>query len=820
MFDVKTSTVTFLFAEVGDSISSRENRLTGMYEALACRDRILRKAVEDNGGSVHRSLDETFYAAFTSVKQALEAAVTAQRGLSAKRNGHTGEQVKMALHTGVVGERGGDYFGPSVDRVARLLSAARNGQVLVSAATSELVRDTSGFSELGAELRDLGEHELEDPGVSERIFQLVVPELLEVAPPIPPGSSFDERYEPKQLIGDGGMAAVYLAHDRELDRDVAFKKLRQQYAHDEDVVERFEREAKSAASLSHPNIVSVYDRGKTGDGSYYIVMEHVPGGNLKERILEEGPLPPDEAAAIALQVARALRAAHKGGVVHRDVKPQNVLLTESGEAKVADFGIARAVAASTATKTGFVVGTAHYLSPEQALGHPATARSDLYSLGVVLYEMLTGELPHDAETQVGIVMKHVSGRLLRPRDVNPEVPEELDAVVARLLARDPEDRYRDADELIEDLERARRGETPAFIGARHQDTSAATSPLEAREDDENGRRRYWIPSALVLFIVLLGGTAYALVPDPAPEAVVPHLAGASSMEEAREMAGDRFEVVEGSSVESTEAVGTIVAQSPYAGEMAEEGSEISVDVVGTRIADVPDVQGKTREEAERILKEAGFEVEVKTAKSSAEDENLVTGQSPRGDAGETARVGSAVAITVGEGLPNVEVPSITDHALSGTEQILEEAGLKLGSQMEVPNDRVPVAHIVEQHPAAGMKVEAGSAVDVVVSSGPQQPPAPKAEDATQSVGSNAPAAKAPASATPASAAPASAAPASAAPASAAPATAAPALAAPGLAADDEDEFEDEFEGEFDDGDDSGFDDSGSDDSGHGGSGRH
>ena len=174
--------------------------------------------------------------------------------------------------------------------------------------------------------------------------------------------------------------------------------------------------------------------------------------------------------------------------------------------------------------------------------------------------------------------------------MNPEVPEELDAVAARLLARDPEDRYRDADELIEDLERARRGETPAFIGARHQDTSAATA-LEAREDDENGRRRYWIPSALVLFLVFLGGTAYALVPDPAPEAVVPHLAGASSIEEAREMAGDRFEVVEGSRVEGTEE-GTIVAQSPYAGEMAEEGSEISVDVVGTRIADVPDVQGK------------------------------------------------------------------------------------------------------------------------------------------------------------------------------------------------------------------------------------
>src|SRR5215212_6143120 len=811
MIDAPTSTVTFLFAGAGDSISPRENSTKWARDALVSHHQILRKAVEDNGGSVCGTPEETFCAVFATVKQGVEAAVAAQRGLPAERNGHAGGRVRMVLHTEVAENRDGNHFEPPVDRAARLLSVGRGGQVLLSANTYELVRDTLNISELGAELRDLGEHPLENTRGSEQIFQLVVPDLSEVDSPRPPYLSSDARYISKRLIGIGGMAEVYLAHDRELDRDVALKKLRQQYAHDEDVVERFEREAKSAASLSHPNIVSVYDRGKTGDGSYYIVMEHVPGGNLKERILEEGPLPPDEAAAIALQVARALRAAHKGGVVHRDVKPQNVLLTESGEAKVADFGIARAVAASTATKTGFVVGTAHYLSPEQALGHPATVRSDLYSLGVVLYEMLTGELPHDAETQVGIVMKHVSGRLLRPRDMNPDVPEELDAVAARLLARDPEDRYRDADELIEDLERARRGETPAFIGARHQDTSAATTPLEAREDDENGRRRYWIPLALVLFLVLLGGTAYALVPDPAPEAMVPHLAGASSIEEAREMAGDRFEVVEGSRVESTEAVGTVVAQSPYAGEMAEEGSEISVDVVGIRIADVPDVQGKTREEAERILKEEGFEVEVKTARSSAEDENLVTGQNPRGDPGETARVGSAVAITVGEGPPNVEVPSITDLAVSETEQVLKEAGLKLGSQMEVPNDRVPVAHIVEQHPAAGMKGESGSAVDVVVSSGPQQPPAPKAEDAGQTIGSNAPAAKGHVSATPASAAPASAAPASAAPASAAPAS-----VAPGLAADDEGEFENEFEH----GDDGSFDDSGSDNSGHGGSGRH
>ena len=227
-----------------------------------------------------------------------------------------------------------------------------------------------------------------------------------------------------------------------------------------------------------------------------------------------------------------------------------------------------------------------------------------------------------------------------------------------------------------------------------------------------GRRRYWIPSALVLFLVLLGGSAYALVPDPAPEAVVPHLAGASSIEEAREMAGDRFEVVEGSRVEGTEAVGTIVAQSPYAGEMAEEGSEISVDVVGIRIADVPDVQGKRARRPSESSR-GGF-------RGRGQDRKEFRGRREPGNRAESAwrrrqdRQGRLGRRDHGRrGTPNVEVPSITDHALSGTEQILEEAGLKLGSQMEVPNDRVPVGHIVEQHPAAGMKMEPGSAVDVV-----------------------------------------------------------------------------------------------------------
>src|SRR5918995_4805339 len=662
MASAPTETVTFLFADIEGSTSLGKRSPIQMKDALARYDQILHRAVEDNGGHVFNTLDHTFCAAFATVWRALEAAVTAQRALFGEGwDERTKARVRIALHTGVAEERDGDYFGPPFNQVARLLSIGHGGQVLVSAVTYGLARDASGFSRLEAELRDLGEHRLKDSPLSERIFQLIVPALPSDFPPLKTLDTRSvERYGLQKRIGSGGMAEVYLAHDRELDRDVAFKRLREQYAQDEEVVERFEREAKSAASLDHQNIAAVYDRGNTEDGSYYIVMELVSGGNLKDRILKDGPLPASKTAELGLQVAQALQTAHEQGVIHRDIKPQNILLTESGQAKVTDFGIARAAAASTVTKSGFVLGTAHYLSPEQALGHPASPRSDLYSLGVVLYEMLTGELPHDAETQVGIVMKHVSGRLLPPKDVNPDVPEELDAVVARLLARDPEDRYRDADELIEDLERVQRGESPAVAATQRleqQPPSAVTAPPKASRDD-NRRSWRWVPLPLILLLLaLLGGTAYAFGPwRTAPEAVVPHLAGADSIEEARELAGDRFEVVEGSRVEGTEPVGTLVAQDPYAGEMAEEGSEISVDVVGTRIADVPDVQGKTREEAERILKEARFESEVRTARSSAEDENLVIGQNPRGDGGKTAKVGSVVAITVGEGPANIEVP--------------------------------------------------------------------------------------------------------------------------------------------------------------------
>jgi serine/threonine protein kinase len=285
----------------------------------------------------------------------------------------------------------------------------------------------------------------------------------------------NERYRVVKRLGKGGMAEVYLARDEVLGRDVALKVMRPQYADDEDFVERFRREAENAASLSHPNIVSVYERGETRDGTHYIVMEYVPGGTLKDLIKSDSPLPHGRVAAIAIQISQALQVAHERGIVHRDVKPQNVLLTDSGAAKVADFGVARAAADTTITRTDFVLGSAHYISPEQAMGHRVDRRTDLYSLGVVLYEMLTGNLPYQGETLGAIMMQHLSSEARAPKDANPNVPEWMDAVTVRLMDKDPEGRYASAAAVMRDLQQgAGIGPVPYLLG---QSVSRASSTL-------------------------------------------------------------------------------------------------------------------------------------------------------------------------------------------------------------------------------------------------------------------------------------------------------------------------------------------------------
>jgi eukaryotic-like serine/threonine-protein kinase len=340
----------------------------------------------------------------------------------------------------------------------------------------------------------------------------------------------DDRYDVVRPLGSGGMGEVYLARDRVLGRDVALKVLRKQYAGDDEFAERFKREAMSAASLSHPNIIQVYDRGETEEGASYIAMEYVPGGTLKERISREGPLEAADAAGLGAQVAEALGAAHDRGMVHRDIKPQNVLLAARGGAKVADFGIARAGSSATISRTGSVMGTAAYMSPEQALGKPATPKSDLYALGVVLYEALTGELPYTADNPIAVSMKHVNEPLRPPVQLNPRIPKGMNALVTKLLAKDPEDRYADADELADDLWRVNRGLEPVAAGVgRNQGRStqhnalappSVTSEMQRpRPGPVSYRRRRRLPwllialAAILFTLGVLGSVQAVLGPD-------------------------------------------------------------------------------------------------------------------------------------------------------------------------------------------------------------------------------------------------------------------------------------------------------------------
>jgi len=474
------------------------------------------------------------------------------------------------------------------------------------------------------------------------------------------GSVVDNRYDIVRPLGSGGMGEVYLARDRTLGRDVALKVLRSQYADDRESAERFKREATSAAGLSHPNIVQVYDRGDTEEGSSYIAMEYVPGGTLKERIVAEGPLDAGLAASYGYQVAEALGAAHAKGVVHRDIKPQNVLITASGTAKVGDFGIARAASAAgdAQTKTGAVMGTASYMSPEQALGESATPKSDLYSLGVVLYEAVTGELPFTADNPIAVSMKHVNEAPRPPSDLNPAVPDGMNAVIMKLLSKSPEDRYPDADALSEDLWRVRSG-LPVGGGANEARTVEAPTnrlaPTTRRAAPAPARpKRSRAPFVLAALLLLLG------------------LAG----------------------------VGLALAQGP--------GSANSVDV--------PSVRGLPEDEAVSRLESAGFRTEVRADEGGGGEPGTVTDQSPPG--GEQAPEGSTVTLTVAAS--TVTVPDVVGQTLSGAEAALQSAGLAVGSTYDVQGDAAADV-VLEQSVAAGTEVQPGTPVNLGVSSGPSAP---------------------------------------------------------------------------------------------------
>jgi beta-lactam-binding protein with PASTA domain len=505
----------------------------------------------------------------------------------------------------------------------------------------------------------------------------------------------------------------------QLGRIVALKLLHRRFAEDPEFVERFRREASSAAGLQHPNIVQVFDRGEW-DGTYYIAMEYLDGRNLKQIVRDHGALDPALAVDLVLQILKAARFAHRRGIVHRDIKPHNVIVDDEGRAKVTDFGIARA-GASDMTETGSILGTAQYLSPEQAQGHPVDARSDLYSIGVVLYELLTGAPPFDAESPVTIALKQVTEEPVPPSQLNSTVSPALDRVVMRALRKNPDERYQDADAFIAALEAAMSGASAA-TGAVAEDPVAA---LE--EQDRRNWRRIATIALIVLALAALAIGAWLLL-RPEKQAV-PDVVGERSATAAQIVQNRGFEVDIVPIQSDTVAEGRVAGQRPEPGTEADEGSTVTLNVSsGPGEAPVPLVQGLPADEAADKLREAGFPSEQRREYSDTVKSGRVIETSP--EEGSTVRKGATVTLVVSRGKQQVTVPDVTGRTRADAEQLLRDAGL--APQVSAREDAdVEPGIVLGQDPAAGTQLAKGKTVAIVVAKAPPEVNVPGVIDATE-----------------------------------------------------------------------------------------
>lgn len=539
------------------------------------------------------------------------------------------------------------------------------------------------------------------------------------------------RYQIQHRVGSGGMATVYRAVDTYLNRPVAVKILRPEFAGDEDFVRRFRREARAAASLSHPNVVAVYDVGREGDDTYYIIMEYVDGPTLKEYIREGGPLPAHEAVRIAGEILEALEHAHQMGVVHRDVKPQNVLLTRGGHAKVADFGIARATTGASATHTATVVGTAHYVSPEQARGQAADERSDVYSTAVVLYEMLTGRVPFEGEIPVAVALKHVRDEPLPPRAINPSVPAALERVVLRAMAKDPAQRYPSAGAFRRELIAAANGrstlpDSPAPADPAHAEPEPDQPTLVVGRPPRRRLGTLWRQVAVltVLTVLLAGSGALAYWGVGrwlrVPTVDVPDVRGMSLVEAQRRLtAAGLLPVVVATRYSNTVPVNSVIDESPTPGTPVKAGRRVELTVSSGPDwvpGGVPDVAGQAARQAELNLENAGLRwVEVHRYDDRVPRDHVVDTEPP---AGSSVTVGTTVRIMISDG-PEPQpfaLPDWTGQPLADVQAAIRAQGLKVGSVTQRPGS-YPQGAVLDTNPKPGAVVRPGDSVDLVVSSG-------------------------------------------------------------------------------------------------------
>lgn len=553
---------------------------------------------------------------------------------------------------------------------------------------------------------------------------------------------FNDRYEVLRRIARGGMAEVFLARDLLLDRPVALKVLFREFAVDPSFVERFRREATAAANLSHPNIVSIYDSGESS-GTYFIVMEYIEGRSLAQIIRDDGPLSPDRAADITIDVASALGFAHRNGVVHRDVKPGNVLISPTGQVKVTDFGIARAVTTQeNLTQTGTVMGTATYFSPEQARGENVDPRSDVYSLGVVLYEMLVGTPPFSGDNPVAVAYKHVQEAPPPPRQANPNLPASLEAVTLKALAKNPANRYASADDLAADLRRFRDGREvlaegvlapPADLttAVRSQPAGDATRAVTATTtnaavtyaDDTPAKRS----SALfvVVLVLLLGALAVLLFmlgrtigigdDDTVAQVAVPDVINRTQPEAVTILEAAGFEVTTEQAENVEVAEGTVFDQDPDSGQRIDEGSEVTITVASsTAPVEVPNLVGQKDVDADAQLRAIGLRADFQRVDDEEAPAGTVVAQNPA--PGEELPRDSAVVLEVSNGPGSEAVPDVSGLTPEEAANVLGRAGFETAFAEE-PSASVEEGKVIRTDPPSGSDLPVGERVTVFVSSG-------------------------------------------------------------------------------------------------------
>lgn len=561
------------------------------------------------------------------------------------------------------------------------------------------------------------------------------------------GNRIGDRYDIIGTIGEGGMSKVYLAHDLILDRDVAIKVLNYDFAHEEELKRRFQREALSATSLTHPNIVNIFDVGEE-DELHYLVMEYVKGMTLKRYILENGPLPPEKAIPIMLQLVAAISNAHHNGIVHRDVKPQNILMDEEGNVKITDFGIAMALTATSHTKTNSVLGTVHYLSPEQARGGMATKKSDIYSLGIVFYELLTGKLPFSAESAVAVALKHLQEETPSVRSEFPDIPQSVENIILKATAKDPRHRYVSADEMYDDLQTAldpaRREEAKFTLPFDEDETRALPvikdiphlidpeetvkiepvkpAPAQPAAKPAKKKRKKWPWLLAVLLLIAVGAILY-LTGMFDRKATVPNVLGNNEADAIALLEENGF-VIDGKEEQPSDEyeAGEVFRTIPEAGKERDKGTAVKLYVsTGKQTMTFSDYTDREYKSVKERLDTYQFRSVKADEVFDEKPAGTILDQDPEPDS-EVVPSETDVVFTVSKGPELVTLESLIGYTDDQLNKYAKSSGFNITVKKRAHSDSIPAGQVMSQDPSAGQSLPIGAEISVIVSKGPAQKP--------------------------------------------------------------------------------------------------